>query len=104
MIVIVVVVVKSKNVCWLQWSVNSSVDITLYSGYSPEDVYRQWMESGHIVNWILPWKANSLSVSPFNHSCIAVKASEYDCNYDISLVITRMLCPVCCIFILFVDF
>jgi len=79
--------------------VNSSVDITLYSGYSPVDVYRQWIESGHIVNWILPWKANTLSVSPFNHSCIAVRAEEYDCNYDISLIITRMLT---CYFVLFI--
>lgn len=68
---------------------NSSVDVTLYGGYSDADVYRQWRESGHIVNWILPWKANTLSVSPFNHSCIAVRASEYDCSYDISLIITR---------------
>jgi len=80
-------------VCFVvfQWYVNSSVDITLYSGYNAVDVYRQWIESGHIVNWILPWKANTLSVSPFNHSCIAVAALEYDCNFDINLIITRML-------------
>jgi len=54
------------------------------------DVYRQWRESGHIVNWILPWKANTLSVSPFNHSCIAVRASELGCSYDISLIVTGM--------------
>jgi len=77
-------------VCCFQWSVNSSVDVTLYSGYSATDVYRQWYESGHIVNWILPWKANTVSVSPFNHSCIAVRASEVDCIYDISLIVTRM--------------
>jgi len=70
--------------------VNSSVDVTLYSGYGAVDVYRQWRESGHIVGWILPWKANSLSVSPFNHSCIAVRASEPNCTYDISLIITRL--------------
>jgi len=52
-------------------------------------VYRQWLEANHIVNWILLWKANSLSVSPFNHSCVAVSVSEYDCSYEIQLVITR---------------
>jgi len=78
-----------------QWSVNSSVDITLYSGYSAVDVYRQWRESGHIVNWILPWKANTLSVSPFNHSCVAVVASDSDCSYDINLIITRMSPYIC---------
>jgi len=76
--------------CHCQWWVNSSVDITLYSGYSAADVYRQWRESGHIVNWILPWKTNTLSVSPFNHSCIAIRASELDCSYDISLIVARM--------------
>jgi len=81
------------SVCF-QWSVNSSDDVTLYSGYSAADVYRQWLESGHIVNWILPWKANTLSISPFNHSCIAVRASEYNCQFDISLIVTCMFAIV----------